>query len=72
METEISSLVLPAPSGKSGIPVRRHSLLITDISVSVNMMIGPVPLINKSTPEENMMMGVVNNLDKGIRCLLIK
>lgn len=72
METEISSLVLSAPSGKSHIPVRRHIFLIMDISVSVIIMTGPLLSINKSTLEENMMMRIVNNLDKVIRCLAIK
>lgn len=73
METEISSLVLSALSGKSCIPIRRHIFLITNLIISFTIMIDPLQSINKSAPEENMLIWDGKKLDKGIvRSLIIK
>lgn len=56
METEISSPVFPAPSGKSCIPRRTCILLITDICVSGILRIGPLPSVNESALEENVLI----------------
>ena len=56
METEISSLVFPAPGGKSCIPRQRHMLLIAHIRISGIMMIGSLQSINKPTLERNMLI----------------